>query len=110
MGQKWQILIINTMYAEPTFCISYGEFYNKTRPTNIGEVLAEPICFKERIKVGNTFLAHSRWIAEGIYCVAHFLNEEGRLSSRMDFNTKYDTNIDVVTYSGCKLVIKNVLK
>ena len=51
-------------------CIAYGELQNKTRPMNIGEVIAEPIGFNERITVGNTFRAHTRWIAKGIYCVA----------------------------------------
>ena len=71
-------------------CIAYDEFHNKTRPMNTGEVLAEPICFNERIKVGITCLAHihTRWMATGIYYVAHFLNEEGLLLSHMDFNRK----------------------
>ena len=36
---------------------AYDKFYNKVRLTNIREVLNEPVCFNEKIKVGNTFLA-----------------------------------------------------
>jgi hypothetical protein len=89
---------------------AYDEFYNKIRLTNIKEVLNEPICFNERIKVGNTFLAHKNWIDKGIYCVAHFLSEEGRWLSHVDFNEKFDTSIDFVTYSGCKLAIKKFVR
>ena len=56
---------------------AYDEFHNKIKLTNAGEVLSEPICFNQRIRVGNTFLMHKHWIDKGIYCVAHFLNEEG---------------------------------
>ena len=97
MGQKWQMRILNTMSSGPKFVLSMMNFIT-TRPMNIGEVLAEPICFNERITVGNTFLAHNRWIAKGIYCVVHFLNEEGRLLSHMSFNRKFDTSIDFVIF------------
>ena len=85
---------------------AYDELYNKIRLTNIREVLNEPSVSTNEFKVGNTFLAHKSWIDKGIYCVAHFLNEEGRWLSHVDFNEKFDTSIDFVTYSGCKLAIK----
>ena len=37
---------------------AYDEFHNKIKLTNAGEVLSEPICFNQRIRVGNTFLVH----------------------------------------------------
>ena len=38
---------------------AYDELYNNIRLTNIKEeVLTEPVCFNESIKVGNTFLTH----------------------------------------------------
>ena len=90
---------------------AYDAFYNKIRPTNIREVLSEPVCFNERIKVGNTFLAHKNWIDTGIYyCVAHFLNEEGNRLSHIDFNETFHTSIDFVTYSGCKLAMKKSVR
>ena len=42
--------------------------------------------------------------------MAHFLNEEGRWLSHVDFNYKFDTSIDFVTYYGCKLAIKKCVR
>ena len=70
--------------------------------SNTGEVLSEPICFNQRISVGNTFLMHKHWVDKGVYCVAHFLNEEGKILSHIDFQRKFDITTDCVTYSGNK--------
>ena len=64
---------------------AYDEFHNKIKLTNEGEALSEPICFNQRNRVGNTFLMHKHWIDKGVYCVAHFLNEEGKILSHIDF-------------------------
>ena len=50
---------------------------------------------------------HKHWIDKG---VAHFLNEEGKILSLIDFQRKFDITIDFVTYSGCRLAIKNFLR
>ena len=63
---------------------AYDEFHNKIKLTNEGEALSEPICFNQRIRVGNTFLMHKHWIDKGVYCVAHLLNEEGKIHSHID--------------------------
>ena len=78
---------------------AYDEFHNKIKLTNAGEVLSEPICFNQRIRIGNTFLMHKHWIDKCVYCVAHFLNEEGKILSHIDFQRKFDITIDFVTYS-----------
>ena len=88
---------------------AYDEFHNKIKLTNTGEVLSEPICFNPRIRVGNTFM-HKQWIDKGVYCVAHFLNEEGQILSHIDFQRKFDITTDFVTYYGCKLAIKTSLR
>ena len=64
---------------------AYDEFHNKIKLTNEGEALSEPICFNQRIRVGNTFLMHKHWIDKGVYCVAHLLNEEGKILSHRFF-------------------------
>ena len=53
---------------------------------------------------------HKHWIDKGVYCVAHFLNEEGKILSHIDFQRKFDITIDFVAYSGCKLAIKKFLR
>ena len=52
MDKKWQIRYTKHNVFWTQVFIAYNEFHHKTRPMNIGEVLAEPICFNERIKVG----------------------------------------------------------
>ena len=89
---------------------AYDEFHNKIKLKNAGEVLSEPICFNQRIRVGNTFLMHKHRIDKGDYRVAHFLNEEGKILSHIDFQRKFDITIDFVTYFGCKLAIKKLLR
>ena len=53
---------------------------------------------------------HKHWIDKGVYCVAHFLNEEGKILSHIDFQRKFDITIDFVTYFGFKLAIKKCLR
>ena len=53
---------------------------------------------------------HKHWIDKGDYRVAHFLNEEGKILSHIDFQRKFDIIIDFVTYFGCKLAIKKFLR
>ena len=100
---------------------AYDKFHNKIKLTNAGEVLSKPICFNQRVRVGNTFLKHKHWIDKGVSCVAHFLNEEGKILSHflneegkilshIDFQRKFDITIDFVTFSGCKLAIKKFLR
>ena len=56
--------------------------------------------FNQRFRVGNTFLMHKHRTDIGVYVVAHFLNEKGKI----------DITIDFLTYSGCKLAIKKFLR
>ena len=67
---------------------AYDEFHNKIKLTNGGEVLSDPICFNQRIRFGNTFLRHKHWIDKGVYCIAHFLNEEGKNTFSYTFSEK----------------------
>ena len=90
-------------------CKVYDEFHNKLIVTN-AEVLSEPICFNQRIRVGNTFLMHKHWIDKSVQTVAHFLNKEGKILSHIDLQRKFDVTIHFVTYSGCRLAIKKFLR
>ena len=116
MDLDWQLLC-NAFWTQ--VFKAYDEFHNKTKLTNAREVLSEPICFNQRIRFGNTFLMHKHWIDKGVYCIARFLNEEGKKLinkqknnnlSHIDFQRKFDITIDFVTYSGCKLAIKKFLR
>ena len=69
---------------------AYDKFHNKIKLTNAGEILLEPICLNQSIRVGNTFLTRKHWIDKGVYCVAHFLYEEGKILSHIDFVRKFD--------------------
>ena len=89
---------------------AYDKFHNKIKLTNTGEVLSEPICFNQRIGVGNTFLMHKHGIDKGVYCVAHLLNDELKILPHIDFQIIFDIPIDFATYSGCELAIKKFLR
>ena len=49
-------------------------------------------------------------IKHQLIIIAHFLNEEGKILSHIDFQRKFDITIDFVTYFGCKLAIKKFLR
>ena len=53
---------------------------------------------------------HKHWIDEGVYCVAHFLNEEVKILFHIGLQRTFDITIDFVTYPGWKLAIKRFLR
>ena len=65
--------------------------------TNAWKVLSEPICFSQRIRVGNTFLMHK-----------HCLKEEGK--TLHSFSENISHNYWFREYSSCKLAMKKVLR
>ena len=53
---------------------------------------------------------HKHSIDKGVYCVAHFVNEQGKILSHIVFQRKFDITIDFVTCFGCKLAIMTFLR
>lgn len=85
---------------------AYKKLFYKIKPTIAEEILAEPICYNERIKVGKSVIKQKQWINRGIYCVGHFIKENGIFMTHEEFMSKYDININFLTYYG----ITNAMK
>jgi len=89
---------------------AYRSFYREIEPACSQELLAEPVCFNERIKVGGLVLKHLDWYRKGIRCVGNFLDVNGNFLTCAEFKEKYNVNINFVTYIGCTLAMKKYMK
>ena len=98
----------NTFWTQ-VFC-AYSDLYYNVKPTSTEELLAEPICFNERITIGNKVISQKHWMNKSFYCVAHLLGEDGKFLSYMEIKRKYDINLDFITYTGCKLAVKKHMR
>ena len=98
----------NTFWSE--VFQAYKAIYYRIDPTCSQEVLAEPVCLNERIKVGGRVVQHRDWFQKGIHCVRNFLKENGAFLTFAEFNDKYNTYVDFVTYTGYKMAINKYLR
>ena len=60
--------------------------YYRTEPRNTSELLAEPVLHNERIKIGNKVISYTQWIEKGVYNLANFVGNTGKL---LTFNTAF---------------------
>ena len=79
---------------------TYRLFYYRIEPQNTSELLAEPVLHNERIKIGNKIISYTRWIEKGVYNLANFVGNTGKLLTFIEFRNKYAISMDFVTYSG----------
>lgn len=89
---------------------AYTTLFYKLRPQNCAELLAEPICFNERMKIGKNVMTHKKWFENGVYCIGHFVNENGDFLSCDEFNEKFATNVDFLTYLGCRQTLRTYVR
>jgi len=89
---------------------AYKCFYYKLDPRSVKELLAEPIYFNERFKMGKNTINHKPWFDKGAFCVGHFLNQNGDFMSHWEFTHKYDINVNFLTFQGCKQTIKTYVR
>ena len=66
----------------------------------LGELLAEPVLHNDRIKIGNKVISYTQWIEKGVYNLANFVGNTGKLLTFTEFRNKYGIYMDFVTYSG----------
>lgn len=90
--------------------IAYKRFYYKIEPKSDLEVLAEPIMFNNRIRVGDQPLNLQNWPNAEIYNISHFLSNTGEFMKYKDFKNKYNIVVDYITYVGCVLSLKKYIK
>ena len=89
---------------------SYNCFFYKTMSKNSCELLAEPVFYNNRIQIGKNCIQGKKLIDKGIFCIAHFLLENGCFMSYDQFTTKYDININFVTYTGYVSSLREYVK
>ena len=66
--------------------------------------------FNERIKIGKNVMTHKKWFENGVYCIGHFVNENGDFLSCDEFNQKFATSVDFLTYLGCRQALKTYVR
>ena len=81
--------------------------FNKVQPLNSLQLLAEPVCFNKRIKVGKKVISYKQWVVHGVRCIGHVITEDGEFLSHAQVNSKFNLNTDFLTYYGsCKKALQ----
>ena len=86
--------------------LAYKQLFYKSKPTNSLELLAEPVFHNERIQVGGTVSKHVSWADKGVFCIGHFISEEGNYKSYVNFTNEYGIKTDFLTFCGLVSAIK----
>lgn len=89
---------------------AYKEFYYKVELKHCGELLAEPVCYNKNIKLGNDIIRKHNWQEKRVYCIAHFLHDDGSFLRREEFNGKYGLNENFLFYAGVLKTIGKFIK
>ena len=55
-------------------------------------------------------IKYTQWVDNGVYCIAHFIKENGRLRTIAEFNTKFGMMVDFLTFNSCTSSIKQYIK
>ena len=90
--------------------MSYKQFYYKVKPENARELLAEPILYNEHIKIGNKLIKKQNWNTKNVFTLSDFFKANGDSLSHAEFRTKYNIEIDFLSYGGCILSIKGYIR
>lgn len=89
---------------------AFTHFSEKVEPKTSSELLAEPVLFNNNVLVGGSVLINRSWIRKGIHCIGHFFDGNGVFIKYADFKTKYNLQIDFVTFIGCINSLRNFIK
>ena len=89
---------------------AYKQFFYKVKSKNSNELLAEQVFYNKRIQIGEHYIVGKKWINKGIFCIAHFVSENGVLLSHEQFKEKYNLNIDFLVYASIKSAIRTYVR
>ena len=78
--------------------------WNQTR------LLSEPVFDNKNMMIGNKMIKYTQWVDNGVYCIAHFIKENGRFRTLEEFNTKFGMTVDFLTFNSCTSSIKQYIK
>jgi hypothetical protein len=85
---------------------SYKIFSGKIVINVEKDFLAEPIFFNGNITIGGKVFFYKKWYDAGIFYIKHVLDTNGKFLSFNLFTTKFQTNTDFISYTGCIQSIK----
>jgi hypothetical protein len=89
---------------------AYSQFGNNITVETLSQFLSEPVFYNNNIQNGGRFISFKRWIRKGVYCISHFLDENGSFLSVREFNTRHDMNVDFLTLAGVVSAIRCYLR
>ena len=88
----------------------YRLLYSRIEPQNTSKLLAEQVLHNDRIKIGNKVISYTQWIEKGVYNLANFVGDTGKLLTFTEFRNKYGIYMGFVTYSGLILSLKKYIR
>ena len=97
------------MFWEHTFN-AYTLFCKAVSPITSSELLSEHVIFNENVQIGGRVPPYTTWIDKSVYCIAHFLKNNGEFISQIDFNMKYGISVDFLRFQGCAKSIKKYIR
>ena len=89
---------------------AYRRFFYCVHSKNSGELLSEPVFYNNKIQIAKSPIKDRTCTNKGIFCIAHFLLENGQFMSYTRFKEKYELNINFVTFYGYRAAIANYLR
>ena len=89
---------------------AYVNFTNNVTPQDSHEVLAEPIFYNNKFKIGNMAISFRNWINKEIFLVRDIINEKGQFLDYKQFSEKYGIKVNFLDYFGCLQSVKNYLR
>ena len=90
--------------------LAYERFYYKVKPRSSEEILAEPVFYNAKIKIGNKVISQTEWNQKGIYLVGDFFKQNGQVYTHGEFVTEYQIGLNFLTYFGCVSSIKKYIQ
>lgn len=88
---------------------AYKHFFYRVGSTDSLEILSEPIFYNNRLQIGKQHISGKKWVEKGVYCIAHFIVENGQYISYEGFKQKYNVNMNFVTFLGLKATINQYI-
>ena len=80
---------------------AYGIFFSEVKPNSTSQLLSEPVFYNKNMMIGNKMIRYTQWADNGVYCITHFLKENGRFRTLAEFNTKFGMTVDFLTFNSC---------
>ena len=89
---------------------AYGIFFSKVKPNSTSQLLSEPVVYNKNMMMGNKMIKYTQGVDNGVYCIAHFIKENGRFRTLAELNTKFGMRVDFLTFNSCTSSVKQYLK